>query len=236
MNALPIFQKAESYLNIQLTHSGPGGTPHPAGPFVTLSRESGTGGTALAQALAARLPADEEHPWAVYSGNLIEEMLRTNHLPPHLARFLPEDRVSELDASVGEVVGLHPNLWMLVGKTNELIRRLARSGHAILLGRGAAFATADIPGGVHVRLVAPPAHRDACATRLLNTDLGEATAWNAGRDAARQRYVRATFSANIADPHAYDLVLNVARVPLATAVELIVQAVAARVSSTAAAR
>jgi cytidylate kinase len=232
MNALPYFQKAESYLNIQLTHSGPGGTPTPTAPFVTLSRESGTCGTALAQALAARLPAPSDHPWAVYSGNLIEEMLRTNHLPPHLARFLPEDQVSEIDASVGEVVGLHPNLWMLVGKTNELIRRLARGGHAILLGRGAAFATADLPLGFHVRLVAPPAHRDAHAAQQLGISPAEAAARNAARDAARQRYVRATFSGHIVDPTAYDLVINVARVPFDSMVDLVVQAVAARVPAT----
>ena len=227
MNAHPLFQKAESYLNIQLTRTGPGGTPHAAGPFVTISRESGTGGTALARALAARLPTFDDHPWQVYSGNLIEEMLRTNHLPPHLARFLPEDRISEVDASVGEVVGLHPNLWMLVEKANALIRHLARGGHAIILGRGANFATHNLPQGVHVRLVARPAYRDARVARQLGMDVAEATAWNAGRDAARQRYVRATFSANAADPTAYDLVINVAQVPFEMMVELIARAVAA---------
>jgi hypothetical protein len=227
MNTLPFFQKAEAYLNIQLTHSGPGGFPQPVGPFVTLSRESGTDGSALARALADRLPAGEGHPWAVYSGNLIEEMLRNNNLPPHLARYLPEDRISELEASVGEVVGLHPSLWMLVAKTNELMRQLARSGHAILLGRGANFATLDLPHGIHVRLVARPAFRDTHAARTLGISLGEATARNAERDAARQRYVRATFSANLADPTAYDLVINAAQVPFAAMVDLVVNYVAA---------
>ena len=234
MNALPLFQKAEAYLNIHLTHTGPGGTPHPAGPFVTVSRESGTQGTAFAEALAKRLPADEEHPWTVYSGNLIGEMLRTNNLPPHLARFLPEDKISEVDASVGEVVGLHPNLWMLVAKTNELIRRLARGGHAILLGRGANFATQDLPHGVHLRLVAPPAYRDARAARQLKIELAKASARNAQRDAARQRYVRATFSANVADPTAYDLVINVAQVPFDVMLDLVVDYIGAHARNHAA--
>jgi cytidylate kinase len=227
MNTLPIFQKTEAYINVHATHTGPGGAPHAIGPFITISRESGTDGTALARALATRLPSDGERPWEVYSGNLIEEMLRTNNLPPHLARFLPEDRVSEVDASVGEVVGLHPNLWMLVAKTNELIRRLARGGHAILLGRGANFATLDLPQGVHVRLVASSGYRDSHAARLLSIDVAKASVRNAGRDAARQRYVRATFNANIADPTAYDLVINVAQVPFTLMVDLIANCVAA---------
>lgn len=233
MNPLPSFQKATAYLNIQLTHSGPGGIAHPASPFLTISRESGTDGSALARALAQRLPSDDDHPWSVYSANLIEEMLRTNHLPPHLARFLPEDRISEVDASVGEVVGLHPNLWMLVSKTNELIHALARGGHAIILGRGANFATHDLPNGIHLRLVAPPAYRDAHAARQLGIAVGQASARNAQRDAARQRYVRATFSANIADPTAYDLVINVAQVPFNVIVDLVVNYVAAHTRSAA---
>ncbi len=227
MKTLPIFQKAEAYLNIHLTHTGPGGTPHSVGPFITISREAGTGGTALAQALAERLPAGDERPWEVYSGNLIEEMLRTNDLPPHLARFLPEDRISEVDASVGEVVGLHPNLWMLVAKTNELIRRLARGGHAILLGRGSNFATLDLPNGVQVRLVASSAYRDARVARLQSLDVAEAATRNAARDAARQRYVRATFNANGADPTTYDLVINVSQIPFEMMVDLIANYVAA---------
>ncbi len=220
------FQHAASYLNIHLTHAGPGVHPHPLGPFVTLSRESGLGGTAFAGMLAPRLPPGNDHPWSVYSSNLIDEMLCTNRLPAHLARFLPEDRVSEFNATIGEVVGLHPNLWMLVSKTNEMIRRIARGGHAILLGRGANFATADLPGGVHVRLVAREAYRDACAARCRGVELSEASAWNAHRDAARRRYVKANFSANIADPTAYDYVINIERVPLEAAIEIIVDAVA----------
>lgn len=234
MTALPSgFQHAAAYLNIHLTHSGPGVHPHPLGPFVTISRESGLGGNAFAEVLAPRLPPGNDHPWSVYSANLIDEMLRTNRLPAHLARFLPEDRVSEFNATIGEVVGLHPSLWMLVSKTNEMIRGIARGGHAILLGRGANFATADLPGGVHVRLVAREAYRDACAARRQGIGLNEASAWNARRDAARRRYVKANFSANIADPAAYDYVINLERVPLEAAVEIVVDAVA-RISPPAA--
>ncbi len=222
MHALPVFEKAEAYLQVHLTHSGPGGTAQSAGPFVTISRESGAGGTTLARTLAERLPREEDiHPWTVYSANLIEEMLRTNQLPPHLARFLPEDRVSEIDSAVGELVGLHPSLWVLVQKTNDLIRQLACAGHAILLGRGANFATVGINHGVHVRLVAPEQWRAQRTARWLGMDVDAAALHNARRDAARQRFVRATFDSNVADPTAYDLVINSAQVPVDTTVEII---------------
>ena len=226
MSDFSTMHRAEAYLAVHLTHAGPAGTARTDGPFVTISRESGTAGSTLAQALLESLAREKtERPWAVYSGNLIEEMLRTNDLPPHLARFLPEDRIPEFDASVGEFVGLHPNLWALVAKTNELIRQLARAGHAIILGRGAAFATAGIRHGVHVRLVASEQHRAACTARWLALSPENALMHNAARNGARRRYVRATFNADIADPTAYDLVLNAERLSLETMAQFIAQLV-----------
>jgi cytidylate kinase len=108
-----------------------------------------------------------------------------------------------------------------VQKANELIRHLAREGGAILLGRGANLATAGIDHGLHLRLVAPASERANRTAALLKTDPAEAAALNARRDAARQRYVRATFNADIADPTAYDLTINTAHVPVETIVDLV---------------
>src|SRR5581483_7758819 len=115
MHALPVFEKAEAYLNVHLSHAGPGGIVKAPGPFVTISRESGAGGSAVAHALVERLEA-EHGQWAVYSANLMDEMLLSAGLPPRLARFLPEDRISEIEATIGEIIGLHPNLWTLIDK------------------------------------------------------------------------------------------------------------------------
>lgn len=222
MNTSSILQRTESYLNIQLTRAGPLEGGRTAGPFITISREAGTGGAELGRALvAALLRPDSERPWMLYGGNLIDEMLRSHGLPSRIARFLPEDRISQVDASIGEIVGLHPDLWELIGKTNALIRQLASTGGAILLGRGANFATAGIPRGLHIRLIAPAAHRAARVARLQGIERHIAVAQNARRDAARRRYVRATFGTDIADPTAYDLVLNVARLPFEETVAMI---------------
>jgi cytidylate kinase len=222
MTVLPVFEKAEAYLSIHLSHAGPGGVIKAPGPFVTISRESGAGGSAVARALLDRLQLDKPADrWAVYSANLIDEMLLSAGLPAQLARFLPEDRISEIEASIGEIVGLHPNLWTLIDRTNELIRRLARDGNAIFLGRGARFATAGIANGVHVRLVAPTPVRAQRSARWLGVDEKAGALHNGRRDAARARYVHSNFEGDVTNPSEYDVIFNTATIPVSTIVEII---------------
>lgn len=229
-------ETAGSYLNIQIGNTGTPWVGKPDGPFVTISRESGASGSSLARALALRLNAhaSTHAQWTVYTGNLIEEMLQNHHLPPNLARYLPEDKISEISASVGELVGLHPNLWDLVQKTNELIRRLACGGHAIIVGRGANFATANIKNGVHLRLIAPAEHRARHIARLQQMDEAEARTYNTRRDLSRERYVHTHFNANIKDPTAYDLAIDTSRVHLTEAAEIVSTLIYARTPSLAA--
>jgi cytidylate kinase len=218
----PDVEKAGAYLSLHLSHSGPSGSAKPPGPFVTISRESGAGGSAVAAAVAEQLATgpDATH-WAVYSANLIDEMLLSAGLPARLARFLPEDRVSEVSAAIGEIVGLHPNLWTLIDRTNELIRRLARDGHAIILGRGGSFVTSTISNGVHVRLVAPAQIRAQRTAVWLGVPPPAAIMHNARRDSARARYVRSNFNADVSDPADYHLVINTGLIPTAAAAEII---------------
>lgn len=201
-----------------------------AQPFVTISRESGSGGTSLARALVRHLNVKtaENVFWNVFDGNLISTMLKSNHLSSRIARFLPEDKVPEINASVGELVGLHPSLWELTEKTKETMRRLAQTGNAILVGRGSNFATADIPHGVHVRLIASAEHRARYLSHLYQMPFNEALAYNAKRDAARRRYVKSTFNADVSDPAAYDLVINTERITLNEAVEQVAALVCSR--------
>ncbi len=195
---------------------------------MTISREAGAGASSLALLLQQRLETNGHKPWAVFDGNLIAAMLHANHLPPTLARYLPEARVSEIEATIGEMVGLHPNLWELTRKTDEFIRLLAGSGHVILVGRGANFATAALPHGVHVRLVAPVGHRARVMAKRHQVSAEEAADHNRNQDRTRRRYVQTHFDAIGPDPTNYDVVINTGRVDLAQAADLIVSLVVAR--------
>jgi len=232
MNAHLPLERADSYFNAEWRDSRSPWSAKPAQPFVTISRESGSGGSSLAHLLVRKFNgAGSEHSgWTVYAGNVITRMLQANHLPDELARFLPEDRVPEINASIGELVGLHPSIWELVQKANATMRQLATEGHVVLVGRGANFATAGLGRGVHVRLIAPPDHRADHFVRTQGWSTAAALAHIAKCDAARRRYVAANFNARVDNPSAYDLVINTAHVSLAEAVELVAARILARSS------
>lgn len=233
MNSSGTLDRVDTFLNLRWRPPSGTWVPKMSQPFITVSRQSGSGGTTLARMLARLLNSDAPHDvfWQIFEGNITDTMLKANHLPPRIARFLPEDHISEVNASVGELVGLHPSLWELVQKTNVTIETLARAGNAILVGRGANFATGSLPGGFHVRLVAPALHRARYMAELYGISEKAALAFNAKRDAARRRYVKDTFNANVDDPAAYDLTLNMASLSFPDAAKLIGDQIRARVAT-----
>ena len=213
-------EKARSYLDIQFQR--PGTRRVALGPFITISRECGAGGSSLAEELRRRLDRglDVETPhWTVFNRNLVEKALEEQHLEPGLARYLPEDKVSEINASVGEILGLHPSIWTLVHDTNNLMRRLAGMGHVVLVGRGANFATSGLAHGLHLRLVGSPAQRAAHLAELRGLTREQALLHLRRTDAARRNYVKSFFQTDIDDPAVYDLVLNMDRLTITSAAD-----------------
>ncbi len=230
METHPSIEKAKSYLDIQLGR--PLAERHTAiGPFITLSRESGTGGSVLADEIARRLNRllhVDQPAWTIFNRDLVARMLEDNHLSTSFARFLPEDKISEIESSVGEIVGLHPSIWTMVHQTNSLMRRLATMGHAIVVGRGANFATAGSARGLHLRLVGSSDLRARRTSQLRGLSYEQALAFNRKTDHARRDYVRSFFEADIDDPAGYDLVVNMDHFTTESAANLVVAALRSR--------
>lgn len=220
-------ERAKAYLDVQLQHVD--AAPHriPSTAFVTISRETGAGGSMLAELLCRRLnlhPAPDQPQWTALDREIVEQMLTSQGLSADLARFLPEDRVPEVRGTIGEIVGLHPDVWTLVQRTTELMRRVAHAGSVVLVGRGANFATAGIEHGFHVRLIGSEESRmqRLCQQRTLTPSA--ALSHLRKTDTARRDYVRSYYDRMIDDPLAYDLVINTDHIPPAQAASLVISA------------
>jgi cytidylate kinase len=214
MNIEPELEQCLTFINCQL---------HPAHAIVpprhmtrqwrtiTISRQTGSGAHEVATEVAEQLQArgtSEPHSWTVFDRNLVEKVLADHHLPASLARFMPEDRVSEIDDALEDMCGLHPPSATLVEKTAETILRLAELGNAIIIGRGANVITSRSDDVLHVRLVGSREKRVEYVQR--NQRLGKQAALKFIRreDRGRQRYLKKYFGRDIDDPLLYHLVIN----------------------------
>lgn len=227
-------EHCQTFINCQLDpdkHSSRS-RQHTVRPAITLSRQAGCGALVVAQKLAALLQrgaSTDDSPWTIFDRDLMEKVLEDHNLPARLARFLPEDRATELQDITDELFGLRPASWTMIQQTSETILKLAELGHAILIGRGANIITARLPHVVHVRLVAPlEARLKHCQTNYDMTAKA-AREFCLREDEGRRRYLKKYFQADVNDALLYDLTINTGAVSFDTAAGLIADTVQAKV-------
>jgi cytidylate kinase len=204
---------------------------------VTISRQTGSGGYAVAEKLAEYLrmqTPSAARPWVVFDRNLVEKVLEDHNLPVRLARFMPEDRISQMSDTMDELFGLHPPSLILVRKTSETILHLAQLGHVILIGRGANVVTGKLPGIFHVRLVGSLQQRVKRLQELKGLNPREAIRLADREDLARRRYLKQFFDKDIDDPLLYHMILNTDLISSQDAARLIALALAPKALALAA--
>ncbi len=208
----------KSYLHKPWPHHE---APHPC---VTLSRQEGSRGHAIADALAVWLKKNDGEAntdWTLFDRDLITKVLEEHDLPKELEKHMPEDQVSEWSSIIGELLHRHPPHWDLFQITCRTVLRFAHIGHSIIVGRGGNILTAHLPYAVHVRLIGTPSVRAEHAASFRGISTEKALHEIKSEDKARARYIKSHFDEDIDNPLLYDLILNTDRVDNATAARLI---------------
>ena len=195
-----------------------------ARPFVTISREAGTGGITVSEKLIRLLGEQDKEAtcsWAVFDKNLVEEVIAEHHLAKEVKKFMPEDKRSETQAYFEELFNLHPSDWSLFHKTAETILHLAQMGNVVMVGRGANVVTRKMPFGFHVRLIGSLPNRIKHIQDYYHLNHEQAAQFIQKEDRGRKDYLRKHFDKNIDDPLLYDAVINTDRVSYERAAHLI---------------
>jgi cytidylate kinase len=192
-------------------------------PAITISRETGAGAITLGDKLADYLntQAGADPLWTVFDKNLVQQVLADHDLPGHLEKFMPEDSSSHIKDTFGDWLGAHPPNWALLKHTQETVRRLARMGHAILVGRGANIITRGLPNMLHLRLVGNMENRVKRCMDYYQVGENEARELIKKQDRARRRYLQAYYDREIDDPMDYHFVINVDRFTTEQLVEFV---------------
>ncbi len=174
------------------------------GPYVTISRQSGSGGSSIARRLA------EELGWNVLDRELVEGLARELELDPHQLELMDETRTNWLRDTIFNLLDsklvLQDSYVTLLGRIMALA---AHKGQVIFVGR-AGNLVLPRDDGLRVRIIAPRPWR---IQRFANREsLGETAASErvASLDAARSDFVRRHFKVDADDPAAFDIVLDAA--------------------------
>ena len=233
MTAHPSLNECKSYVAAHLHAASAERPPDQKqhAPALTISREAGARGRTIGRKLADALREAEpraEVPWTLFDENLVRQVLEDHHLPADLEKFMPDDAVGELESSINEILGRHPSMWSLFEKTVQTIVRLTRMGHCIVVGRGGNRITRAFANVVNVRLVGSPEQRTRQMVRARGLDEKTARRFIKDEDAARRRYLKQHFDADIDDPLDYDLVLNTDKITDDEAVRLLMTALKER--------
>ena len=225
-NQIP-FDKCSSYLRSQgrrAKTSESRGFALPRAPVVTLSRQAGANGGEVAERLAKFLRRHDPHepcPWTVFDKGLVHRVCQDHNLEKKIEAFMPEDRISQIEDLVGEMLGLHPAQWTLVEKTSETILQLAEIGYAIVVGRAANVVIGFVPNAFHVRLVGSEDRRCKRIQELRGLSAAKALAHLRSIDRGRRRYVKYHFDAHVDNNLLYHLVINTDRLTAQEAAETI---------------
>jgi cytidylate kinase len=212
--------------------SGAAPVPPDRHPFVTISRQAGTGAHALADVMAdvfsARPEVDLFSGWQVYDRTLCELVARDPRFARSFDSLVEEEYRSTANDFFHQMLRSTVDQKMVMNRAFLVVRAIAGMGKAIIVGRGGSYVTKDMPLGVSLRMVSPDDHRIQRAMRVHGLDEREARSGAKKRDADRARMIRKHFGADVSDPASYDITVNVASVDYHTIGSAVAALVAAR--------
>ena len=205
--------------------------PKPAVPFITISREPGAGAWTLAERLVDALNRDDpgEQQWTRWDRELVEKVAADFQISDRLVESLEKSHHSWLgDFLASLAFNEGPDLadeQRIFRKVASTVRALAQTGRVILVGRGGVFLTRQMPGGIHIRLVAPLEQRITNMAELLNVTRDQAEKTVREMTRLRDAFYRRYWPQEPLSPYLFTATLNTAALPPETAVRVIVEMV-----------
>ncbi len=192
-------------------------------PFITISREAGTGESNITQMLLDELGKDQresECPWTLYDKDLIKRVIDDYNLRG-MQGILPEKKFSDIQTMFEELFGLHPTKREMVHNISKTILKLADMGNAVIVGRGAFYITRHHSNALHIRLIGSLQKRIKHMVEEYDISLKQAEEYIRKEDNQRFDYVKKLFGVDLREPHNYDLVINTDRITSREIVSLV---------------
>jgi cytidylate kinase len=192
-----------------------GTEPATVGHWLTLSRQYGSGGTALAHRLSEQLD------WDLFSREILQGIAANTNIRMRILSGMDGRVLGRFEEFIHHlVVPKTINQVAFVKEMMQVMLSVARRGNAILLGRGGNWLL-PTGQGLRLRVVAPQEYRAQVISARLGIGEDRARDEIRTRDAATSRFISRTFGRNIDDPLGYDMILNLGEMPEEAAAEAV---------------
>jgi len=203
---------------------------------VTISREYGSGGGEVARRLAARLG------WHLVDHEVVVEVAQVLNVSEKEAEAHDERTdtlVARILSGLGVVSSIVPAtlpVGLDMGQPGydearrTAVEGAARTGHAVIVGRGGQVLLASRRDVLHVRIIAPIEQRIAYVMQREGLDRAAAQHRIEGKDRDRANFLMSVHHKNPADARLYDLVVSTGVLDLNGIVDLVVLALERKAS------
>jgi len=196
------------------------------GPWLSLSRQLGAGGTELGRRLSHELG------WQLFDREILAAISKNTDTRTTVLSRLEQQAIGPINDYIGRLLDPSlPGQSSFLQETMRVIWGLARQGQAVIIGRGANWFL-DSRYGLRVRVVAPKEFRTAQIAKREGLDLSAAARKVDEHDAAREAFVRKVHGSDVEDPHGYDIVINLGSLDLDAATRTVLTALRGKLSAT----
>jgi len=188
------------------------------GPYLTVSREKGAGGNAVAKLVGRRLG------WQVFDNEIVDEIAKKAHIRRQLIESLDERDQATIQDMIGQLLNLQEiDTSGYLVYLKQVVLTLGHQGNVVIVGHAARFI---LPAqfGLSVRLVAPIEVRTRRTADKARLSLKAARVEVERIDRERVKSVRRHFGHDATDPLNHDLIINTAAMNVEAAAEVVITA------------
>lgn len=185
-------------------------------PFVTVSREPGSGGKPVAKLVAKSLG------FAFYDRQLITDLSQSTRKRSSLLKSIDEKKRTVIEDMVqGMFNPEYVSSLEYIQHLSSVILSAAIKGEVVILGRGAHLIT-PFEKGFHVRISAPYSVRVERAVKYEDISREEAIEKIKKIDSDRKEFISQYFSKDISNSNYYDLIINTTDMSIEAAAEHVI--------------
>ncbi|HHT46045.1 MAG TPA: hypothetical protein GX004_01975 [Firmicutes bacterium] len=183
-------------------------------PVITISRQFGSGGEAIARIVSQRL-----NYLLLNRATITEKLKEYDVSEPEFSQF-DEKKILPGDGDTSE---LEKSYLRYLEALHNFFYDLAIRENLVILGRGGQVLFKDFPPALHVKVIAPYKNRLQRVQKLYNLDEAAAARLISEQDQDREEYLRHAFGCEWFDLDFYHLVFNTGILGLEEASDLIIQ-------------